>query len=126
MDVFDILTSTGDGRETIAGQVAAPRPSIAPGIEQRIAELEMRFNRLALVTHSLWDLLKDRHGYTEEELRDWVTLTDLKDGQLDGRVRLTRPPQNCLKCNRVVSRAFSRCMYCGEIALGGDAFDRVH
>src|SRR5690606_7968094 len=95
-------------------------------LERRLADIESRIGRLALVTHSLWELLKDRHGYTEEELRDWVNLTDLQDGQLDGRVRHTRPPLNCHKCGRVMTRALGRCLYCGEFAQGGDVFDRVH
>ncbi len=95
------------------------------GVEARVAELETRFNRLALINEALWELLKDRHGYTEEELGDWITLTDLKDGKLDGRVRQTTAPLNCVKCNRVVSRAFARCMYCDEPAASGGTFDRV-
>jgi hypothetical protein len=121
-DTFDPLPNLGQSPPPSGLKSSEP----VSGLEQRVSEVETRFNRLALVTHSLWELLKDRHGYTEEELRDWVTLTDLKDGHLDGRVRRTAPPASCHKCNRVVTRAFARCMYCGEIATGGDAFDRVH
>lgn len=123
MDIFDAVQSAQINRARIAADNAGDK---AARVEQRLAELETRLNRLALVSHSLWELLKDRHGYTEDELRDWVNLTDLKDGQLDGRVRQTRPPQNCHKCARVITRAFGRCMYCGEFAQTGDAFDRVH
>lgn len=124
MDVFDAFNVTPPGQPV-------PPLQHKPGghvsdLEQRVSELETRLNRLALVSHSLWELLKDRHGYTEEELRDWVNLTDLKDGFLDGRVRRSGPPPKCHKCDRVVTRAFGRCMYCGEISNSGDAFDRVH
>jgi hypothetical protein len=123
MDIFDAVQSP----QIHHAHAAAERASDKAGrVEQRISELEARLNRLALVTHSLWEMLKDRHGYTEEDLRDWVNLTDLKDGKLDGRVRQNTPPLNCHKCNRVVTRAFGRCMYCGEFAAHGDAFDRVH
>ncbi len=123
MDIFDAVQSANIHQARAAADRAGDK---AANVAQRITELEMRFNRLALVTHSLWELLKDRHGYTEEELRDWVNLTDLKDGRLDGRVRQTTPPPNCHKCGRVVTRGLGRCMYCGEFAAGGDAFERVH
>ena len=120
MDVFDTFHAPPRSPHVLSetAQIA--------NFEQRLSEMETRFNRLALVTHSLWELLKDRHGYSEEELRDWVNLTDLKDGQLDGRVRRTQGPLNCHKCSRVVTRALARCLYCGELAMTGDAFDRVH
>jgi hypothetical protein len=122
MDVFTAFDSPDFSSNPASLRTSPP----VSGLDQRISELETRFSRLALVTHSLWELLKDRHGYTEEELRDWVNLTDLKDGHLDGRVRPSKEPLNCHKCARVVTRAFGRCMYCGEMATGGDAFDRVH
>jgi hypothetical protein len=114
MDIFDAVQSQQIHRARASADNAGEK---AARVEQRIAELETRFNRLALVSHALWELLKDRHCYTEEELRDWVNLTDLKE---------THPPQNCHKCARVITRAFGRCMYCGEFAQTGDAFDRVH
>ena len=123
MNLFNLVQA----QQIHAAEVSAERANNkTAGVEARIADLENRFNRLALVNEALWELLKDRHGYTEEELRDWATLTDLKDGKLDGRVRQTTAPLNCVKCNRVVSRAFARCMYCDEPAAVGGAFDRVH
>jgi hypothetical protein len=123
MDIFDAVQAQQIQHTNVAAERAGDR---AGRVELRMVEIEARLNRLALVTHSLWELLKDRHGYTEDELRDWVNLTDLKDGKLDGRVRPSAPPPNCHKCGRVVTRAFGRCMYCGEFASQGDAFDRVH
>jgi hypothetical protein len=122
MHLFNLVQA----QQIHSAEVSAERANHkTAGVEARVAELETRFNRLALISEALWDLLKDRHGYTEEELRDWVTLTDLKDGKLDGRVRQTTAPVNCVKCNRIVSRAFARCMYCDEPAASGGTFDRV-
>lgn len=95
--------------------------------EERLLTLEKKINRLALVTHGLWALPKDRHGYSEAELQDWVNLIDIEDGHLDGRVRpQVRPPRECAKCKRVVSQDFSRCMYCDEPISTNTPFDRVH
>lgn len=123
MDIFDAVHAVNEHEARAAAERAGNRAGL---VEQRLAAFETKFARLALVTHALWELLKDRHGYTEDELNDWVNLTDLKDGHLDGRVRHTAPPANCHKCGRVVTRALGRCIYCGEVASSGDAFDRVH
>lgn len=91
----------------------------------RLTEIEFKLERLSLITHALWDLLKDRHGYTDEELNDWINLTDLKDGRLDGRYKADTPPLNCPKCGRVVGRTQGRCIYCGGMAAPAQPFDRV-
>lgn len=106
-----------------------PPVVIAGGSSQvdnsRLTEIEFKLERLSLITHALWDLLKDRHGYTDEELNDWITLTDLKDGRHDGRYKANSPPLNCPKCGRVVGRTQARCIYCGGIAMPKIPFDRV-
>ena len=64
MDVFDAFN---DAPVPPGGFMAGPthKPGgHVSGLEQRVSELETRLNRLALVTHSLWEMLKDRHGYT--------------------------------------------------------------
>ncbi len=91
----------------------------------RLTEIEFKLERLSLITHSLWELLKERHGYTDEELNDWINLTDLKDGRLDGRYKANTPPLNCPKCGRVVGRTQARCIYCGGVASPTQPFDRV-
>lgn len=103
-----------------------PSPAVGAIVDNaRLTEIEFKVERLALISHALWDLLKDRHGYTDEELNDWINLTDLKDGRLDGRYKANTPPLNCPKCGRVVGRTQGRCIYCGGIASPAQPFDRV-
>ncbi len=107
---------------------STPAPVVGGGgsvDNSRLTEIEFKLERLSLITHALWDLLKDRHGYSDEELNDWINLTDLKDGRLDGRYKVNTPPLNCPKCGRVVSRTQNRCIYCGGIASPAVPFDRV-
>ncbi|MFH1499477.1 MAG: hypothetical protein ABII82_16830 [Verrucomicrobiota bacterium] len=109
------------------GPATPPAPPVQGGQHSgaRLSEIEFKLERLSLITHALWDLLKDRHGYTDEELNDWINLTDLKDGRLDGRYKADTPPLNCPKCGRVVGRTQGRCIYCGGMAAPARPFDRV-
>ena len=82
----------------------------------KIAHLEGQIERLMLITEALWTLLKEKHGYDEQELLRRVVQLDMKDGRLDGRVAVS-PPEPCPKCQRTVSRRSVRCMFCGEPIL---------
>lgn len=128
MNIFDLIPSDGtpvhlsDFAPTPGGG-GAGRTERHPSARE--IELEARLDRLALVTHGLWELLKNRAGYTEEELTDWVNYVDLQDGVIDGKHKPDAAPQKCRQCSRVVGRTLARCMYCGEPQIQGNAFDRV-
>jgi hypothetical protein len=91
----------------------APRPSRDT---PKIAHLEGQVERLLLVTEALWTILKEQHGFDEQDLLRRIVQIDLKDGRLDGRVAAS-PPEACPKCQRPVSRKSVRCMFCGEPML---------
>jgi hypothetical protein len=75
-----------------------------------IDELDARIDRLVLVVHSMWSLLKE-HGYTDEQLGARIRSLDLDDGDADGRRRLQ--PSRCGSCNSLVEPGRSTCTYCG-------------
>ena len=75
------------------------------------AELEGRFERLALMTEALWTLLRTRLGVSDEDLIEIARDLDLSDGQLDGRVR--RTSAECTGCARMVASRHGKCLYCG-------------
>jgi hypothetical protein len=75
--------------------------------------LEFQVERLLMITEALWDVLKEKHGYSDGELMKRVAMIDLKDGKLDGKVAKSEPSQ-CPKCQRALNRRHLFCIYCGE------------
>jgi len=72
-------------------------------------------DKLFLITHALWELLKTEHGYTDEVLAQKVLEVDMADGRLDGKVAKTERP-NCSSCGKKLSR-HPTCMYCGTVNI---------
>jgi len=87
--------------------------------ESRLADytLQARCDRLELVTHAMWTLLREKLGLRDDELVSRVRELDLTDGRLDGRYE--RPPLQCPACGRTTGRRRPTCVYCGaELSLG--------
>ena len=84
--------------------------------------MQHHVERLLMITEALWAMLKEQHGYTDEDLIEHVRLIDLQDGKLDGKVA-SSGVKACSSCKRPVSGRHSRCIYCGR-ALRGDLFGR--
>lgn len=79
---------------------------------ERFMAIEARLDALELACSGLWDLLKFKHGYTDEELANAVQTVDLRDGQLDGKIRTT--PADCPHCGRkLLTRSRKKCLWCG-------------
>lgn len=79
----------------------------------RINSLERDHERLKLITMALWDILTERLGVSEAELRQRILEMDRLDGREDGRLKLREPPRNCRDCGRPMLRSASACPYCG-------------
>jgi hypothetical protein len=79
--------------------------------------LEARLEALELACGGLWELLKTKHGYSDEELVRVIHELDARDGVMDGRV--TPLKENCPNCGRqLVTKQRKRCVWCGaELAL---------
>lgn len=89
------------------------------------AEVEALGNdveRILMITEALWGILKEKHGYQDQELINRVTEIDRRDGKLDGRVA-PGPPPSCPKCGRTLERRRPFCLYCGQ-AIARDPFER--
>jgi hypothetical protein len=91
----------------------------------RLAELENSLQRLLLINHALWELLRDHVGLTPKQLLDKVNEIDLRDGKLDGRESLPPTQRECSKCGRILSRRHQSCIYCGEPTPDHDPFESV-
>ncbi len=84
--------------------------------------LRTDIERLLMITEALWGILKEKHGYTDEELTNRITEIDRRDGAVDGRVAQS-PPGSGPRCNRTLERKRPYCLYCGQ-AIAWDPFER--
>lgn len=84
------------------------------GDSERLKALEREHERLKLITMALWEVLHDRLGLSESELRAKITELDEMDGRLDGRLRVRATPSPCSACGRPVLPSSVTCAYCGQ------------
>lgn len=75
-------------------------------------ELRDDLERLQLITEALWNLLKSKGLYEEQELIDEMYKVDMQDGRLDGAKR-DNSPIECGQCQRANNRRHMLCIYCG-------------
>ncbi|HOF38628.1 MAG TPA: hypothetical protein PLD73_01045 [Candidatus Hydrogenedentes bacterium] len=87
------------------------KSDLIPQLITQTRELEHQVARMALLNQSLWELLCERLGLTEQELEAKVREVDLRDGVLDGKI--TNTPVKCPQCGRVSASKHYRCLYCG-------------
>ena len=73
--------------------------------------LAQEIERLLMVSEAMWRLMKEKHGFVDEDLARMVEKVDLQDGKLDGRVA-RQPPAKCPRCARFVQRGRQFCIYC--------------
>ena len=74
------------------------------GIERRMAKLE-------LVCQGLYELLREKGGITDEELRRKVKQIDARDGSVDQR--MSPGPVMCPKCGKTTTAGALTCPQCG-------------
>jgi hypothetical protein len=97
-----------------AGRSAASRGEV----DMMKADIE----KLLMITEALWQVLKNKHNYTDDDLLGWVQEIDMRDGKLDGRVARMGTAY-CPQCNRTLMRSKAVCLYCGE-PVKADLFER--
>ncbi|NOX96535.1 MAG: hypothetical protein GXO98_00425 [Nitrospirae bacterium] len=85
--------------------------------------LEHQVERLLMITEALWEMVKEQHEYTDEELATRVQNIDLRDGVLDGKVAAKSKVDTCASCKRKLSRRHTICIYCGAPVKRG-VFER--
>jgi hypothetical protein len=93
----------------LAGQRAA---AVAENARSQVEKMQADLDRLMLCTQALWEILKEEHGYSEEQLVRRITEIDMQDGRLDGKVA-AQGPVSCPDCGRINKRNRSACLYCG-------------
>ena len=78
----------------------------------RIQKLEETVERVSLAAMAVAEILRDRLGVTQNEIEAKVQEIDLRDGKLDGRLRV--PSDDCVHCGQTNSPHRRNCLYCGE------------
>jgi hypothetical protein len=78
-----------------------------------VENLKYDVERLLMISEALWTILKEKHGYDDNELIRRVAEIDLRDGKLDGKLA-KEPPVECPNCHRPMMKHRPICMYCGK------------
>ncbi len=101
-------------RTSDAGENAA---RTAADVRRQGELLQCDVEKLFMLTEALWTILKEKHGYTDEELMGRVNEIDLRDGKLDGKVTTEKVQPDCTHCGRKIIGKRPVCLYCGaEVA----------
>ena len=84
-------------------------PSLDPTAQ--VMAIHSRLDALELACAGLWELVKDKAGYTDEEIAHYIRQVDMRDGKLDGRMRA----EICPGCGRrLLARGNRKCLWCGS------------
>jgi rubrerythrin len=84
----------------------------ASQVEHQMRTLAARFERLVLVTQTLWELLREQTDLTQQQMYDKMQEIDLRDGVADGKIG--KKVFECTNCGHTVAGTYSTCIYCGE------------
>lgn len=105
-----------------AGQAASSASAKARRATTEVNLLGADIEKLLMITEALWTVLKEKHGYTDDDLIRRITEIDIRDGKLDGKVAKS-PPVECHRCGRTALGRHPACLYCGAI-IKHDPFSR--
>ena len=96
----------------LSEEAAVPHlpPSLDPA--SQLMAIRSRLDALELACAGLWELLKSRAGFTDEEIAGFIREVDLRDGKLDGKD--SSPSAFCPSCSRrLLGRGHKKCLWCG-------------
>ena len=80
-------------------------------VDETTKNLELRIQALELTCAALWTILKDKNGYTDDELINAIHEVDARDGAVDGKI--SHIARVCPHCNRkVLTRNPTKCSWC--------------
>lgn len=107
--LFHSLNAMSETAPEGSGSASARAERALEAVNRTRADIE----RLLMICEALWSILKEQHGYADEELFRRITEIDLRDGRADGRVAPS-PPERCASCGHVVAKHRPLCLYCGR------------
>jgi len=96
------------------GELAGHRAArVADDTRSRLEFMQFDLDRLLMISEALWAILKEQHGYTDDDLIHRISEIDLRDGKLDGKVERQGPTQ-CPECGRNNKASRAVCLYCAS------------
>jgi hypothetical protein len=110
--IGSLMRNQGQAQAQQAEAVADRAAFRAQEVHADVDALRMDVEKLLMITEALWGILKEKHGYTDEELMRRIQQIDMSDGRLDGKVA-KQPPSPCPQCGRAMPKSRPVCMYCG-------------
>lgn len=117
--MFDLLMAArATSSAAAAAQTAARSSQDAMEAKTDVRRLDDRLDRLELACAAMWSLLKDVHGFTDEQLLQRAVALDEADGKRDGKVG--SGPKVCPSCKRTSPvRSSGKCLWCGASMVEG-------
>lgn len=124
MDLLDILWNIRQ-QQQIGGVTAktAVAAAEARAQEATLADLSSPFERLALVTQALAELLFEHTPVTEADLLAKITAIDMRHGPRQGLTAVAR--RSCPSCGHEVAGHRTVCLYCGASLGPAKPFDGI-
>ena len=96
-----------------ASRDAARAQGQVRSVKSRIRFLEANMAKTMMLCETLWEILRDQHGMTEQDLHKKLYEIDMRDGVLDGKNQ--RKAAKCPDCGHMVSSRHPACIYCGTV-----------
>ncbi len=98
---------------SMAIQDSASAKNAAEAAGRRLRVLEANLAKTLMICETLWELLRDENGWSDEALYKKLYEVDMRDGVLDGKNQ--RKAVECPDCGRTVSPRHPVCIYCGRV-----------
>ena len=109
MDLWDL---NQEGRISAASTNAQYASSKASAVATDVTLMERRVDHLTLLCQSMWELLRDQSGLSDQQLRAKIADIDTRDGKADGKINSSVFP--CPKCKANCHSTSQFCVMCGQ------------
>lgn len=106
------MAMRADGFESYSRNNTVTDRQSAAG-KEKFRRLEKKLAKAMLICESMWEILRDEHGFTDKQLAEKIKEVDLRDGVADGKNE-AKEAAACSGCGRNSPKRNSNCMYCGR------------
>ena len=99
------------GQIGAAQEAAAEAQNRAQTAQELFLQMEKRVNRLSLMCQAMWEMLRERAEFSEDQFAAKVLEVDLRDGRQDGKI--ATQITECPSCKRKTNSKRASCVICG-------------